>query len=344
MEVEQNERKFTMNVGIIGLGYWGPNLLRNFVSNNESVNKIIGCDSSGQRLAKIAPHYPNVSFTDKPYEIIKNPQIDAVVIATPVNTHYELAKEALLNGKHLFIEKPFTSSVSEATELLDIANSKNLKILVDHTFIYTGAIRKIKEIYERGELGNFLYFDSVRVNLGLFQHDINVIWDLAVHDISILDYFIKYKPVSVSAFGVHHYNGLEDIAYITVMLENNVIAHIHVNWLAPVKIRMMLIGGDKKMLVFDDMEPSEKIKIYDKGVDVTTREGIYNTLIQYRTGDMHAPKIDQTEALKLVVNEFFDSINSNRNPITDGESGLRVIKILEAAQKSIKNKGNLIEI
>lgn len=333
-----------MHIGIIGLGYWGPNLLRNFAAQMDTVNKLVCCDLNEQRIVKLKPSFPAVHFTSNTEDIIDSPEIDAVVIATPVNSHYELARKSLNNGKHVFIEKPMTMRVDESEKLLELAYSKNLQVMVDHTFIYTGAIRKIKEISSKGELGDILYFDSVRVNLGLFQHDVNVIWDLAVHDISIMDYILPNKPISVSAIGIHHLNGLEDVAYLTIMLENNIIAHFHVNWLAPVKVRTMLIGGNKKMLVYNDLEISEKIKVYDKGIDIITKEGVYNTLIQYRTGDMYAPKIDQTEALYLAAKEFIESIINNRKPITDGESGLRVVRILEAAQKSIKNNGQQIEL
>lgn len=238
-----------------------------------------------------------------------------------------------------------TESVAEAEELNHLAAQHNLKIFVDHTFIYTGAVRKMKEIITSGRLGELYYFDSVRVNLGLFQHDVNVIWDLAPHDLSIMDYLLERKPLAVSAIGSCHVgNELEDIAYLTLMFENNLIAHFHVNWLAPVKVRKTLIGGTKSMIVFDDMEASEKIKIYDKGIEVTNREGVYETLVQYRTGDMLSPKIPQTEALAVATQHFIDCILNDKTPLTDGVSGLNVVRILEASTVSIKNQGKLIEI
>jgi len=332
-----------MNIGVIGLGYWGPNLVRNFLST-EGVREVYAADISQTRIRSASKRFPSVTYTDNYRDLILSKEVDAIAIATPVSTHYPLAKEALLNGKHVILEKPMTRKVSEAQELVEIAHRRNLTLMVDHTFIYTGAVRKIKQLISDGEIGDLLYFDSVRVNLGLFQHDVNVIWDLATHDISIMQHIINQKPISVAAFGATHYNGVEDVAYVVVNFDNDIIAHFHVNWLAPVKVRQILIGGSRKMIVYDDVEPSEKVKVYDKGVDVTTQEGVYQVLVQYRTGDMYSPKLDSTEALSLLASHFVECIEHSTTPVTNGEAGLGVVRILEAAEKSINNNGKLIAI
>ena len=333
-----------MKAAVIGVGYWGPNLIRNFLAHDE-IEGVIACDRDEVRLAKMAKMFPGVQTALNYEEVVTRPDVDIVVIATPVSSHYQIAKLAIESGKHCFIEKPITASVAEAEELIALAEEKGVTLFVDHTFIYTGAVRKIKEIVSSGRIGDIYYFDSVRVNLGLFQHDVNVIWDLAPHDLSIMDYLLEAKPVAVSAIGSCHVgNGLEDIAYLTLTFENNLIAHFHVNWLAPVKIRKTLIGGTKSMVVFDDTEASEKIKIYDKGIDVTTREGVYSTLVQYRTGDMVSPKLDQQEALAVGTRHFLDCIRDGSRPMTDGQAGLNVVRILEASEVSIKNEGRLVPL
>jgi predicted dehydrogenase len=276
--------------------------------------------------------------------VLLSPEIDAVAIITPVWTHCELAKKALENGKHVFIEKPFASNSAQAQELIDLAAQKNLKIMVDHTFLFTGAVRKIRELTESGALGNLYYYDSLRVNLGLFQHDISVIWDLAPHDLAIMDYIIKGDPEAVVATGERHLNGVEDVAYMTVYFPNSVIAHINVNWLSPVKIRTTLIGGQKKMLVWNDLVADEKIRVYDKGVQITSGEGIRNLLVNYRTGDMWAPQIEQMEALHVELDYFADCIVNNKTPFNDGQAGLRVVRMLEAAEASIRKRGELIRL
>ncbi|MBN1754700.1 Gfo/Idh/MocA family oxidoreductase [bacterium] len=335
-----------MNCGIIGYGYWGPNLARNFFANNKFRLKGIS-DINLARLQKARDVYPEVLLCEDYRDIIKDPGIEAVAICTPVFRHYDIAKAALEAGKHILIEKPMTSSLKEGEELLEIAAKNKVKIMVDHTFIYTGAVRKIKEIIDSGEIGDIYYFDSVRVNLGLFQHDINVIWDLAPHDISIMNHLLGVNPIGVTALGADHIgNGLENTAYLYVDYGNELIGHIHVNWLAPVKVRTTLIGGSKKMIVFDDTEPSEKVRVYDKGVEIVNGDvdSIYKTLVQYRTGDMYAPKIDNIEALKLEVDTFYDYIRNDVQIEADGEAGLKVVRILEASQKSIKNDGKRIQL
>ncbi len=333
-----------MKIGIVGLGYWGPNLVRNFLANNE-VTKIIGCDREEERLNFIKSKFPSVELTDD-YNNLLASDVDAIAIATPVYTHYHLAKKALEAGKHVWVEKPFTATSVQGEELMEMANKKGLKIFVDHTFIYTGAVQKIKEIVEAGELGDIIYFDSVRINLGLFQHDVNVVWDLVPHDLSIMDYVLDSKKISgVTANGVANYYKQENIAHISVHFENkSCFAHFHVNWTSPVKIRRMIVGGTKKMLVFDDMENFEKIKVYDCGIEMLTTEKIHNALAQYRIGDMYSPKVKQTEALALGVEEFFKAIKENRQPLTGAKEGIKVVRILEAADQSIKNRGKMVDI
>lgn len=332
-----------MKIGILGLGYWGPNLIRNFIANNE-VDAVYGCDVNENRLKWIKEKFPNVILSNETENFVKKSYADCIAIALPVGMHFKYAKMALESGKHIWVEKPFTATSIEAEELIELAEKKNLRIFVDHTFIYTGAVQKIKEIIDSGSLGKILYFDSVRVNLGLFQNDVNVIWDLAPHDLSIMNFVLNKKIIAVSANGIANYYNHENLAHISVYFENNCFAHFHVNWTSPVKIRRMILGGDKKMLVFDDMENFEKIKIYDSGVEIQDKESIYNALVQYRIGDMYSPKVDQTEALALGAKEFIAAINENRKPLTSGEDGLKVVKILEAADFSIKNKGKLVEI
>lgn len=332
-----------MKVGVIGLGYWGPNLVRNF-SAQKDVSNVIVFDQRQERLEFIKSKFPSVSLAESTEELI-NSDVVAIIIATPVETHYTLAKKALEHGKHIWVEKPFTATSNQAEDLLEIADKKNLRIFVDHTFIYTGAVRKMKEIVSAGELGKILHFDSVRINLGLFQKDINVIWDLAPHDLSIMNFVLNHlKPVAVSANGIANYNGKENIAHISLYFEENCFAHFHVNWTSPVKIRRMIVGGDKKMLVFDDMENFEKIKVYDAGIDFKTTASIHEALVQYRIGDMYSPKIVQTEALELAAKEFLDSIIEKRDPLTSGKDGLDVVRILEVADLSLQNKGHLFEI
>lgn len=330
-----------IRLGIIGFGYWGPNVARAF-NGTEHVKIIAVCDASPNRLAYAKKMYPSVHSTSDVNEVLTSADIDAVAVITPVSTHFDLAQKALINGKHVFVEKPFTSTVAQAEELLNLAERQQLKVMVDHTFLYTPAVNKIKEIIDRGMLGNLYYFDSMRVNLGLFQHDVNVVWDLAPHDLSIMDYLIQQKPDAVVATGQSHLNGLEDVAYLTIYFPNNIIAHCNVNWLSPVKVRTTLIGGHKKMLLWNDLETDEKIKIYDRGVDVTTQENIYSLLVSYRSGDMWVPKLDRADALRLEAEAFVNCILHDKTPPNDGNAGLRVVRMLEAASKSLKGKGALV--
>jgi len=333
----------TVRFGVIGYGYWGPNVVRN-LDGLEAARVVALADKSPAARAKAQRAMPATRISSSASEVICSPEVDAVAIITPVWTHFELAKAALENGKHVFVEKPFTSNTAQAEELINLAARKNLRIMVDHTFLFTGAVRKIKQLLEEGALGKLYYYDSTRVNLGLFQHDVNVIWDLAPHDLSIMDYLIEGNAEQIVATGQTHLNGHEDVAFITLYFPNHVIAHINVNWLSPVKVRMTLIGGEKKMLVWNDLEADEKIKVYDKGVKVTSREGVYNLLVNYRSGDMWAPHLEPVEALRLELGYFVECIASNQTPFNDGLAGLRVVKMLEAANQSLRRRGAAIHL
>jgi predicted dehydrogenase len=334
-----------LKIGIVGLGYWGPNLVRNFSQAASTQVKYV-CDLNQSRLTKIKNIYPNIYTTTDINEILKDKDIDAVSIATPVSTHFDLAMKALKAGKHVLLEKPLTDSSDKCKRLIDEADANNLVLMVDHTFPYTAAVQKIKELVSNGDIGELYYYDSARVNLGLFQHDVSVIWDLAVHDLSILEFIHKEHPIAVSATGISHVEGQpENIAYLTIFYKSNMIAHIHVNWLAPVKLRQTLIGGSKKMILYDDMEPSEKIKIYDKGITfVDDDESITRMRIGYRSGDVLSPNLDRVEALSSLVKHFARCIEEGEQPITSAESGMRVVRILEAATESMAKKGEMVRL
>src|SRR6202051_4594988 len=323
-----------VNFGVIGYGYWGPNVVRNLTSLEESqVIAIAEMSPNARKRAQKA--YPGINVTSDASDVISSPKIDAVAVVTPVWTHYELAKAALQNGKHVFVEKPFTSNAAQAEELIELALQKNLTIMVDHTFLFTAAVRKISHLLDEGTLGKLYYYDSTRVNLGLFQHDINVLWDLAPHDLSIMDYLIKGSPEAIVATGQKHLNGHEDVAYMTLYFPEKVIAHINVNWLSPVKVRTTLIGGEKRMVVWNDLEPDEKVKVYDRGVDVTNRQGVYELLVNYRSGDMWSPQLEQVKALRKELAYFVECISTGQKPLNDGCAGLQVVKMLEAATESL---------
>ena len=332
-----------IKVGVIGYGYWGPNIVRNLHGLDSTRAEMI-CDKSPSALARARKAYPSIRAVSDPAEVLRSPDIDAVAVITPVWTHYELAKMALENGKHVFIEKPFTSSAAQAEELIELAARKKLTIMVDHTFLFTGAVRKIRELTESGALGDLYYYDSLRVNLGLFQHDVSVIWDLAPHDLAIMDHIIKGEPEAIVATGETHLNGVEDVAFMTIYFPRNVIAHINVNWLSPVKIRTTLIGGQKKMLVWNDLVADEKIRVYDKGVQIASGEGIRELLVSYRTGDMWAPQVEQLEALHVELDYFADCVMNSKTPFNDGHAGLRVVRMLEAADASIQKRGELVRL
>ncbi len=334
-----------IGIGVVGYGYWGPNLVRNFMEIPGA--KVVSVsDVRGDRLALAQTRFPSISTTTDAQVLIRDPKVDAVVIATPVSSHYDLAMQALDQGKHVLVEKPLTASVVQARNLIEASERRNRVLLVDHTFTYTGAVRKMKELVTSGALGDIYYYDSVRVNLGLFQNDVNVMWDLAVHDLSIMDFVLGSRPVAVSATGISHVPGKpENIAYLTCFFDSPMIAHVHASWLAPVKLRRTLLGGSAKMVLYDDLEPSEKIKVYDKGINVKDDpESIYKMLIQYRTGDMWAPQLDMTEALRFEALHFIKAIEEKRALTSECESGLRVVEILEAATRSIAERGRPIEI
>ena len=302
------------------------------------------CDKNPAALERAKKTFPGISITSEALNVVHSPAIDVVAVITPVWSHFELAKASLEAGKHVFVEKPFTSTASQAEELIDLALRKRLQIMVDHTFLFTGAVRKIRQLIDEGALGTLYYYDSTRVNLGLFQHDVNVIWDLAPHDLSIMNYLLDAQPEAVTATGQCHFNGMEEMAYITVYFKENMLAHINVNWLSPVKVRMTLIGAEKKMVVWNDLEADEKVKVYDKGVSITNGQGVYDLLVSYRSGDVWIPKIEQTEALKREVTYFTECINKNEAPFNDGLAGLRVVRLLESAAQSLKQRGTPVVI
>ena len=334
-----------IKVGVIGYGYWGPNLVRNFMAAPDSAVARV-CDLRKERLAPLQKVYPGIKTCSNSTDLINDPQIDAVVIATPVSSHFDLALAALKAGKHVLVEKPLAANSDHARQLIDEAAARKLVLLVDHTFVYTDAVRKIRELISSGQLGEIYYYDAVRVNLGLFQHDVNVIWDLAIHDLSIMDYVLPAKPVAISTTGISHIPGQpENVAYITLFFASAQIAHVHVNLLTPVKVRHTLIGGSEKMILYDDLEPSEKLKVYDKGINVTPRpEDVYKMLVSYRSGDMYAPRLDNTEALQTEALHFVDCVENNRQPDTDGAAGLRMVQMIEAAEMSLRDRGRLIEL
>ena len=332
-----------INLGLIGYGYWGPNLLRNFAETpGLNVGAVSDLDTS--KLALVQRRYPAVKTTTDYRELLNDPAIDAIAIATPVHTHFELARAALRAGKHLWLEKPMTESLAQARELVDEAERRHRTLLIDHTFVYTGAVAKMAEIIQAGDLGRIYYYDSVRVNLGLFQRDVSVISDLAVHDFSILDHLLNEHPVAVSASGTNHFPGTpENLAYVTLFYESGTIAHANVSWLAPVKVRQILVGGSKKMITYDDLQPSEKVKVYDKGVSMTDDpQKIQEMRVGYRTGDMWAPKIAVTEALRIEADHFVDCVEHDKTPRTDGQLGLRVVELIEAASESMRHKGETV--
>ena len=334
-----------IRVGVIGYGYWGPNLVRNFADCSATRIAAV-CDLRPERLAAAERRYPGILATSDPAALIKDPGVDAVVVATPVEHHFDLAMLAIREGKHVLIEKPLASSSEQASRMIDEAARRRVVLMVDHTFVYTSVVRMMHDLVATGDLGDAYYYDSVRINLGLFQHDVNVLWDLAVHDLSIMDYVLNRQPTAVSATGLAHVpNQPENIAYMTMFFDGPLIGHIHVNWLAPVKVRRTLLGGSRRMVVFDDLETSEKLKIYDKGISLNpSPENVYQMLVGYRTGDMWAPKVAVTEALSVEVAHFAECIGAGSRAITDGEAGLRVVRLLEAANESMAERGHLVSL
>lgn len=337
-----------IGLAVVGYGYWGPNLVRNIMDLPDA-RLVYVCDLAKDKLSGVKARYPSVEVTSDFDDILRDTRVHAVAIATPVSSHFKLALKAMMAGKHVFVEKPMAASVEEARRMVDEAARRGLVLAVDHTFVHTGAVRKMRDII-RSDFGEMYYYDSVRVNLGLFQRDVSVVWDLAVHDLAIMDYVLAEKPVAVSATGVGHIGGQpENIAYMTLFFESKLIAHVHVNWLAPVKIRRTLVGGSARMIVYDDLEPSEKIKVYDKGITlndgpVRPDDAAYQMMVGYRIGDMHAPQLDMREALATELNEFVQSIRDCTQPTVDGMAGVRVLSVLEAASQSIASRGRIIEL
>lgn len=332
-----------IGVGVIGCGYWGPNLVRNFARNDRSQVAAV-CDTRYERAARVGAEYRVPLITDRPAKLFSAKEVQLIVIATPSFTHFDLAREALNAGKHLLVMKPLTTRVDHAEELIDLAAKRGLVLGVDHTFVYTGAVRRIKELVDAGELGEIFYIDSVRINLGLFQSDVNVVWDLAPHDVSIIDYLLNgQEPREVTAIGAKHVGSpTENIAYLTLRYHDQLLAHIHVNWLAPAKVRRTIVGGSRRLVIYDDVEPSEKVKVYDKGVTISQGDGeaaAYQMLVQYRAGDMHAPNLDSREALTVEADHILDCIQAGQRPLADGLAGLRVVRVLEMAQRSIESEG-----
>jgi predicted dehydrogenase len=330
-----------LKIGVIGYGYWGPNLVRNFTASPRT-HVVAVADRDAARRGAVTALYPWIRTCPEADEVLRDPEVDAVAIATPLFTHFPLAKAALNAGKHVLVEKPLASSVAECEELTQLAQAKGLALMVDHTFVYTGAVRKVREVIESGQLGRILYFDSVRINLGLFQPDFNVLWDLAPHDLSILDYALAGTPRWVQATGVKHYEGHhENLAYLTIGFDGGLLAHVHVNWVAPVKTRLTTIAGTDRMLVYDDANPVERVKIYESGVDLRKlpTELAHRMNVQYRTGDVLVPKLDPAEALRRVVDELAAAITERRAPLTDGAAGTRVVRVLEAGQRSMDREG-----
>jgi len=335
-----------IRIAVLGYGYWGPNLARN-LADNPGCRLVAVSDTSPDRLALAVRRHPGIELLPDSDQVLAHGGVDAVVIATPPSTHFELALAALRQGKHALVEKPLAETSGQCARLIDEAAKRRLTLMVDHVFAYSAAVEKIRELVLEPEFGDILYYDSVRANLGLFQSDVNVLWDLAVHDLSIISRVVPARPVAVSATGIRHFEGVENIAYLTVFFDSPVIAHIGVNWLAPVKIRQVLVCGSRRMIVYDDVEPSEKVKVYDKGVDVHSRpspDRARKILVSYRTGNMWAPHLDTAEALRNVVGHFLGCVSSGQPPLTGGESGLRVVQILEAAEASLRQRGKPVEV
>lgn len=337
--MNKSQKSGNLKIGVIGYGYWGPNIVRNF-SNAPGAEVVAVCDLNLKALQRVCQTYPSIQITSNADDILTSPDIDAVAVITPISHHYPLAKRALENGKHVFVEKPFTANSAQAQDLIEIAERKRLCIMVDHTFLFGAAVRKIRELMDNHTLGNLYYYDSTRVNLGLFQHDANVVWDLAPHDLSIIDHLIPDSPEAVVATGQKHVNGVENIAFVTMYFPGKVIAHLNVNWLSPVKVRTTLIGGEKKMLVWNDLEADEKIKVYDKGVERSTSPN--DLRVSYRAGEIWVPRLEQVEALAFEAKYFVDCVQRGETPFNDGHAGLRVVRMLEAIDRSMAQQGHIV--
>jgi predicted dehydrogenase len=334
-----------VQVGVIGYGYWGPNLVRNLMELPDCEVSAI-CDRREDRLNLASRRCPAARTTPDTESVIRDPRLEVIVVATPVSSHYEIARAALKAGKHVLVEKPLATSSRDAEDLVEEARRRKRVLMVDHTFAYTGAVREIKSLVARGDLGKLLYYDSVRINLGLFQHDVNVLWDLAVHDLAIADHVLGEPVVGVSALAFKHFDQQpENLAYLTLLFKSGTVAHFHVNWLAPVKIRRTVIGGSRRMVVYDDLEPSDKVKVYDSGVEVVEDEAsVHRMLVSYRVGEMRAPRVDLTEALSTEMRHLLECVKTGTAPLTDGPAGSRVVRLLEIAQESIRQGGRMVSV
>jgi predicted dehydrogenase len=334
-----------LRVGVIGYGYWGPNLARNFAESDTTALVMIA-DTDETRLALAERRFPGVRTTRNVEELIADPSIDAIAIATPVRTHATLALQVLKANKHLWIEKPMTETVAEARVIAEEAGRRDLVCHVDHTFVYSGAVQRINSIVQSGELGKLYYYDSTRINLGLFQRDVNVIADLAVHDFSILDFLLNEQPEAVSASGVNHFPGTpENLAHLTLYYASGMMAHINVSWLSPVKVRQVLVSGSQQMIVYDDLLPSEKIKVYDSGVNFRDdAEALQKARVSYRLGDMWAPRLEETEPLRIAVDHFAECIARKARSRTDATLGVRVVEVIEAANRSMRERGRSVHV
>lgn len=333
--------KARIRCALVGLGYWGPNLARN-LADNADLDLAFLCDRDAAALGRLARRYPQARATINFADILADPAVDAVFIATPPASHFALAEASLKSGRHVFVEKPLSVTSLEAEALTELAEKSGHVLMVDHIFVYSPAVAAIRNAVVRNDLGRILYYDSTRVNLGLFQNDVSVVWDLAVHDIAIMDHLLGETPTAISAVARSHVQGQrENLAYLTCFFEGSLIGHVHVNWLAPVKIRRTIIGGSQRMIIYDDLDLEQKVKIYDKGVDI--RDGSYDLRVNYRSGDMMAPRIDATEALRTATAHFVECINHRKRPLTDGAAGLRVVRLLEAADRSIAAGGRPLE-
>ena len=330
-----------MKLVVVGVGYWGPKLVRNFLALEE-IETVMAVDLEEKKLSKLKREFPSVEISKNLESCLQ--KADLAVIATPVSTHFELASRAIQSGCHVLVEKPMTATAEQGIKLIDLACENNVLLMVDHTFLFHPAVQKMKEVVDRGNLGKALYFDSVRVNLGLYQSDVNVIWDLAPHDLSIMLHLVPYKPIAVQAHGMQHFReGMADMAYVTVFFEENYLANFHLSWLSPTKVRRITLAGDRKMMVYDDMESNEKIKVYDKGVEIMkSEEDMNQTRIQYRIGDIHIPALPNREALADEAKHFIDCAKGLKSPIAGGEQGLWVVKILEAADRSMVTEQKVI--
>jgi predicted dehydrogenase len=338
-----------LRIGVIGYGYWGPNLVRNFAAGPRT-RVVAIAEASAARRQAAAITVPHIRCVADAAAVIADPEVDAVVIATPIFSHYPLARAALDAGKHVLVEKPLTPSVAEAEELAALATRAGRVLMVDHTFVYTPAVRKIAALIAGGELGRVLYLDSVRINLGLFQPDFNVIWDLAPHDLTIIDFVLGHTVGAtarwISAIGVSHFGRQENLAYLTIGFDDGLLAHIHVNWVAPVKTRRMIIAGSKKMLVWDDTSPVEPVKVYESSVDVSAidKESAYALNVQYRSGDVTSPKLDGREALSVMAQAFAAACLDGKPSDSDAVVGVRIVRMLEAAQRSLEREGARIAL